>query len=53
MSSASFFCRDLRVRVQGWDALIGHTPETVAKTGKGMVAATLVIALVAATVELD
>ncbi len=43
----------LAALVQGWDQLIGHTPEAVAKSGKAMVAATLVVSLIAATVELD
>jgi hypothetical protein len=38
---------------QGWDHLIGHTPEAVAKSGKALVGATLLISLVAASVELD
>ncbi len=39
--------------LQGWDHLIGHTPEQVAKSGKAMVGITLAVSLVAAAITIE
>lgn len=40
-------------RVQTWDNVIGHTPETVKRTGLFLVGATAVISLAAAVTEIE